>query len=108
MSTFSFTVYVKQASSDIHRAINAGIDAIRHAVPSGTESDSKAIILEKAVEYISHLESLLQDARVRGATDYRRPPSEEESLLQDARVRGSTDCRRPPSGEEIWIKREPE
>jgi hypothetical protein len=48
----------------------------------GCEGDSKAVILEKAVQYILHLESLLQDTRVRGATDSRRQLLEEESQIK--------------------------
>ena len=68
-------------SADDYRAINAGLEALRRAIP-GCEGDSKAVILEKAVKYISHLESLVRDARVRGAADCRSQSSEEEALIK--------------------------
>ena len=46
-----------------HRSIRVGFDSLRQVVPSASDTDSKASILNKAVGHIVHLESLLQEIR---------------------------------------------
>ena len=46
-----------------HRSIRVGLDSLRQVVPSASDTDSKASILNKAVGHIVHLESLLQEIR---------------------------------------------
>lgn len=45
------------------RSINAGVEALRQVLPGTNENDSKATLLDKAVQYILHLESLLRESR---------------------------------------------
>lgn len=42
------------------RSINSGFQALREALPTSLSTDSKAVILRKAVSRISYLEGLLQ------------------------------------------------
>lgn len=48
-----------------HRSINTGFQALRVALPSAIPTDSKAIILRKAVSHITRLEALLHKAGIR-------------------------------------------
>lgn len=46
------------------RSINTGFQSLRTALPSSIPTDSKAIILRKAVSHITHLEALLRKAGI--------------------------------------------
>jgi hypothetical protein len=46
-----------------HRSINTGFNSLRQVLPANNESDSRATTLRKAVDYVNHLESLLQELR---------------------------------------------
>ncbi|KAL7422690.1 hypothetical protein Q5752_001981 [Cryptotrichosporon argae] len=45
-------------------SINTGFEALRAALPSTSVTDSKALVLRKAVTHIAHLEALLRDAGI--------------------------------------------
>lgn len=47
------------------RSINTGFQALRVALPSAIPTDSKAIILRKAVSHITRLEALLAKAGIK-------------------------------------------
>ncbi|CAD6580547.1 MAG: hypothetical protein TREMPRED_002774 [Tremellales sp. Tagirdzhanova-0007] len=55
-------------------SINSGFAALRVALPSAISTDSKAIILRKAVAHITHLEGLLREAGI----GYAGPSAREE------------------------------
>ena len=46
------------------RSINSGFNALRTALPNSIPTDSKAIVLRKAVSHIGHLESLLRKSGI--------------------------------------------
>lgn len=60
------------ASLPSARSINSGFQALRAALPTSLTTDSKAVILRKAVSRISYLEGLLQKNNIsfsNGATN---------------------------------------
>lgn len=46
------------------RSINSGFNALRSALPNSIPTDSKAIVLRKAVTHITQLENLLRKAGI--------------------------------------------
>ncbi|KAK1922990.1 hypothetical protein DB88DRAFT_511561 [Papiliotrema laurentii] len=54
-------------------SINTGFAALRTALPNSVPTDSKAIILRKAVSHISHLESLLRKAGINSSSGSAAP-----------------------------------
>jgi len=57
------SVYCKRYKTYNPRSINSGLQVLRQVLPSTNERDSKATTLKKAIEYINHLESRLQELR---------------------------------------------
>jgi hypothetical protein len=51
------------------RSINSGFQSLRNALPGALPTDSKAIILRKAVEHIKHIEGMLHKAGVNPNTN---------------------------------------
>lgn len=52
-----FPVYPSHAD---RRSINTGFQSLRNALPSAIPTDSKAIILRKAVSHIKHMEDAMR------------------------------------------------
>jgi len=69
-----------------YRSINLGFDSLRRVLPASNENDSRATTLKKAVDYINHLESLLQESR-RNQSDPRHHDDERDSAF----VKGETE-----------------
>lgn len=51
------------------RSINSGFQALRATLPTSLTTDSKAVILRKAVSRISYLEGLLQKNNISFSND---------------------------------------
>ena len=66
------------------RSINSGFAALRAALPMSTPTDSKAVVLRKAVAHVNHLETLLNHAGI----GYSAPASRDEWEAEDATMEG--------------------
>jgi hypothetical protein len=68
------------------RSINSGFQALRNALPSSIPTDSKAIILRKAVSHIQQLEGLLRRAGIEpipSGAEWGDSPDRERDVMMD-------------------------